>query len=582
MSSSIQQVSGEKSHFRFYDPFKKDRDLIYKHIGLTKKITKYYQYGAIILLISLTLIIQITKLLTYIAKTRTLNSTSSSSKSFWSIQSLKLQSFLLTKPSLPIFSYLFNDYKTCIIISTYYLINAFVFWYKLPMDDSFNLALRAGLVSGTNIPLLYLIPLKSGPLLYLINQSYENMIVYHKFIGILVVLMALVHGAAFSYCLSWDYLLNDIKAKTGFGSISAFIVLAIASTGVVRNKFYELFYYLHISSFVLFLPIFYHHHYVCKPFVIFVTSCLAFDRIIRWFSKIWVLECEVLSIDPEDDMLILSIDTDIGKLSKFQKFISFLLFKTSNSNFTWDLSNHLFINIPKIKLLQSHPFTIANTPDSKNPILIIKIHSGFTKKLFNKAQQNKRFTCFIHGPYGNSAQKFPNIINPDPFMELPIPYRIINHETTPLIEPTKKQKSYTQLTTISNLSSISSLSSMNYKRQKIILICGGAGVSFTLPLLNIYHNNPLYDVSFIWVIRNTKPLRQIKFDKRDDIIIWCTQQRGRPNVKNLLYDTINTTYSKINIMACGPNSLIHDIKKFSTFEIEKGNDINLITEEFSF
>jgi len=575
------QTSPNKSPFRFYDPFKKDRNLIYQHIGLTKKITRYYQYGVIFTLITITLILHLNRLIKYVKlkfNRRNLEYPSSTTRSFYSIQSFKFQSFLSTKPTIPFISYLFVDYKACIFITIYYAINLFVFLYKLPIDDSFNLALRAGLVSGTNIPLLYLIPLKSGPLLYLINQSYENMIVYHKYVGVLVVLMAMVHGVAFSYCLSWDYLFNGLKGQTGIIGISFFIIISIASTGLIRRRFYELFYYLHFSSFVLFLPVFYRHHYVCKPFVVFVAGCLIFDRVVRWVSKTWIFQYEINSIDPQDDMIIVSINTNISHLNRYQKVISYMLYKTSNSKFNWELTNHLFINIPSVCAFQSHPFTIANTPDSKNPILIIKIHSGFTQKLFQHSKTQKSGTCFIHGPYGDSAKHFPNITNPDPFLELPIPYNIVTHETTPLLP--QKKKSYTQITSVSNPSSISSSYSIN-QRQKIILIAGGAGISFTLPLLHVYHNNPIYDVSFIWIIKNQKPLRQIKFDKRDDILIWCTNISGRPNVTNLIYDTVHTTYEKINIMACGPSSLIHDIQKFTKSEIQKGKNLNLVTEMFS-
>lgn len=594
MSSYTTYETEHKSSFRRENPFKKDRDLIYKHIGLTKKITRYYQYATILFILIITTIHQCTKLYKYLQfkyKRRLSYPLSTpSSKSFWSIQSLKLQSLLLTKPSLPIFSYLFNDYKTLLIITTYYTINAFIFLYNLPMDDSFNLALRSGLVSATNIPLLYLIPLKSGPLLVLINQSYENMIVYHKYIGILVVFMALVHTVAFAYCLTWDYLLNGVKGQTGLICTTAFIFLSIASTGYIRRKFYEIFYYLHLVSFVLFLPVFYRHHYVCKPFVVFVSGCLIYDRVIRWFSQLWIFKCRVLQIDPEDEMMIVSINTNINGLGRIQKLISYLLFKPTSRKFKWKVSNHLFIQIPQIRILESHPFTIANTVENKNPMLIIKIQTGFTKDLFELAQKQDSFTCFIHGPYGNSSEHFPEVttINQDPFLEIPIPFHIISHESTPLLSSSsKKNKSSTHVSTVSkfsNQSSISSLSSLNIKRQKIILIAGGAGISFTLPLLSIYHNNPFFDVSFIWFVRNEKPLRLIKFSQRDDIIIWCTSKKGRPDIVNMLYDTIHhhANYSRVNIMACGPNSLIDSIKVFSKIEARNGNEVNLITEEFSF
>ncbi|CCH42477.1 Respiratory burst oxidase protein [Wickerhamomyces ciferrii] len=439
------------------------------------------------------------------------------------------------------------------------------------MDDSFNFALRSGLVSGINIPLLYLIPLKSGPLLMLINQSYENLIVYHKFIGVLVIVMALIHGLAFSWCLTWDYLFNGIKGQTGISSIFLFGLISISSWSYIRTKWYEVFYYLHLLSFVGFLPLLYKHHYVCKPFVLFIIGFLGFDRIVRLIWKFWIGQVEIINITPLDEFMILEIDLNYQRLNKYQKFINICLFKYGKT-FQWDISNHLFINIPWISLTQSHPFTIANHPIDSNPILIIKIHKGFTKKLFHHALKtnNQVYTCFIHGPYGNTFEKFP----------------IHHHEPTSspfeIIKPNTTTTETTQLISKNSFSSITTTaSSITPPKQKIIFIAGGAGISFILSSFHHFHNSSEFDISFIWIIRNPSLLTKIKFHNNDQVIIWYTSTQGRPQISQLIYDSLNEDYSKISIISCGPTTLINDLKTIVWKESSNYN-INLITEEFSF
>jgi ferric-chelate reductase len=100
----------------------------------------------------------------------------------------------------------------------------------------------------------------------------------------------------------------------------------------------------------------------------------------------------------------------------------------------WKPGQYAYITVPSVSKfpLEAHPFTISNTSDLKSDInalaFLIRQRGGFTKRLVEKARfPFETVGVFIDGPYGSP---------PDP----------------------------TQFTTC-------------------ILIAGGAGISYTLPLL---------------------------------------------------------------------------------------------------
>ncbi|GJJ08729.1 hypothetical protein Clacol_002948 [Clathrus columnatus] len=81
---------------------------------------------------------------------------------------------------------------------------------------------------------------------------------------------------------------------------------------------------------------------------------------------------------------------------------------------TWKAGQAVYITIPKISMMpfEAHPFTMANIPTAeKNKpnelVFLIKVKNGFTKRLYHsilEAQDKNeefRFNAFIDGPYGS-------------------------------------------------------------------------------------------------------------------------------------------------------------------------------------
>lgn len=73
---------------------------------------------------------------------------------------------------------------------------------------------------------------------------------------------------------------------------------------------------------------------------------------------------------------------------------------------SWKAGQHVLLWCPTLGPLESHPFTIANVPkesreNSLNTVrLIIRAHSGFTRKLFRQITSSATVTAFLRGPFG--------------------------------------------------------------------------------------------------------------------------------------------------------------------------------------
>ncbi|ODV73399.1 ferric reductase family protein CYBJADRAFT_167960 [Cyberlindnera jadinii NRRL Y-1542] len=548
-------MATHKNPFVGEDPFKKDRDLIYLHIGFTKKITWGYQYFMVAVLLAL--------LVTSVLNKWLRRPNHNHKPHHW------IQRLWHRQPTLPFLRNQFSSNGVFFNITIFYVINTFVLFYKLPWNDQFNFALRAGLVSSSNIPLLYLIPLKSGPLLHLFEVSYETIIIYHKWVGILVVMTAVLHGLAFFLMLTWDYCLSSPKMLTGYFCLFVFLAISVSSVKFMRTRFYEMFYYIHLCSFILFLPVFFKHHYVCKTFVVIVAGFLVYDRLIRYIWYLWCLNCTV-KVTRNSKYMVVSIDPRSSSLSKTQRVIAKLLLK-NKKDFRWRPSNHLFITIPSISAFQSHPFTIASLPSDESCQLIIKVHNGFTRKLCERVQHGEQsFTCFINGPYGTSNSQLPT----DESILGQVQDSAV-HESSPLI----KKVLYTTVERTSN--SLSSIESFNPK-EKIILVSGGVGISLTLPLLKHYENSEDFETSLIWITRSEELIPLIDLDiTKSNITVWNSTEKGPADLEQLLYDYMEETYQTVHIIGCGPSSLMSSLRSFAV-EKMKTNRVNMVLEEFSF
>jgi len=138
-------------------------------------------------------------------------------------------------------------------------------------------------------------------------------------------------------------------------------------------------------------------------------------------------------------------------------------------HFHWRPGQNVYLSFPSVSTFpfESHPFTISTIDDNSTSgdsmlVFLLRVQSGFTQKLLKAASSDKKYKAFLNGPYGS-------------------PPLLVGYQT-------------------------------------VILIAGGSGVTFTLPLfLDILRRgragkNACQKILFVWVIRNIDDIHWIASD----------------------------------------------------------------------
>lgn len=194
--------------------------------------------------------------------------------------------------------------------------------------------------------------------------------------------------------------------KYGMG---AWFVLAwtfLSSLSPLRRLAYELFVLQHIAAAGVFLWLLYVHVPVYAQYnVWFAVAAISSDWILRGILMIWKNHrlqtkkaCNgTQRIGHEIEVEAISNDLTIVTIK--------------DVHLTWMPGQHLYLWLPYLGPLESHPFTIASPYTTKaechcNEIqLAIRAHSGFSKRIHNYAKKtqgmaNSSLAGFIAGPYG--------------------------------------------------------------------------------------------------------------------------------------------------------------------------------------
>lgn len=206
----------------------------------------------------------------------------------------------------------------------------------------------------------------------------------------------------------------------------------------------------------------------------------------------------------------------------------------------WKPGQHIFIRFLALSPFQSHPFTIASIEEDGELILIIKQRGGLTKKLYDKVCDSHEpwvTRVIIDGPYGGPSR------DPGSF-------------------------------------------------DTVVLIAGGVGVTYTLPLMKdlirrMQNLNKLRcsDIIFVWSVPSMKNLMwlneeigkcandavdslQVKlfvtkavFDDDDEEKLPdnISIGNGRPMVKKILSDAFDQNEGRMCVFAAGPGLMMADV-----------------------
>ncbi|KAL8867260.1 MAG: hypothetical protein Q9174_005777 [Haloplaca sp. 1 TL-2023] len=273
-------------------------------------------------------------------------------------------------------------------------------------DDYLHLTKRFGIIGASQLPLHYLLALKSSwsPISYLTRLSHEELNPYHRALGRIILLFLSLHASFYlNFYVQKSLLLKRIQDRDvilGLLAITSFLTIGTTALARVREKNYFLFFVIHVVLSISLLPILYFH--VSHLRVYIIESAIIYLLLI---------------IQRNISQKIVS-DTIISRVTGTKNLISIQIPLTSTlAKKSFHPGQHIYLSLPSSSLpqdkLRLNPFTIANIPQHDNHIrLVIRALNGTTNVLSNLIppdQETATTALAIEGPYG-AAANFPDLL----------------------------------------------------------------------------------------------------------------------------------------------------------------------------
>ncbi|CEI66928.1 hypothetical protein FVEN_g8575 [Fusarium venenatum] len=284
-------------------------------------------------------------------------------------------------PGLPSGGYTF-------VILGYLVINAVVTFTYLDNENMpflSNIASRTGWMAIANLLIVILFSLKNTPVAILLASSYERLNVLHRIAGYTTLVFATVHASTYTAVFGAQNFLQHLLVKEeifGMVALGSFITLSFAGA-VLRVWWYELFYYIHISFWILAIIMTGLHQPEPGKKVLYIVcvsaGIWAVCRIVRFgrLASNSINNTVTLTPLPNGGTRVTLAKAPLGSTS----------------------GKHGFLWVPAVRALETHPFTMV----AVDPLeFVVSAYDGFTQKLHDCALQNPgiKLKASVEGPYG--------------------------------------------------------------------------------------------------------------------------------------------------------------------------------------
>jgi NAD(P)H-flavin reductase len=300
-----------------------------------------------------------------------------------------------------------------IVIACYWAVIAYMLTYRAIINDAYyweRIGFRGGWISVTQVPLVYLLASKSSILGFIVGTSHERLNWLHRWLSRTLLITVTVHGSFFM--AEWvraEFVTLELElmpmVKYGLGAWGILVWTFITSLSPMRRLAYEFFVLQHIVTSAVFLWVLYVHVPSYAQYNIwFAIGALMLDRAVRTvlllFRNVRIRRAKSCGTTRR-----------IGHQVELQASCSEIVVITiKDVHLSWKAGQHMYLWLPRLGPLESHPFTIAS-PYKKaaechcNEIqFVVRVQSGFSKRIhkcvMKTQERGNSLTGFIAGPYG--------------------------------------------------------------------------------------------------------------------------------------------------------------------------------------
>ncbi|KII86617.1 hypothetical protein PLICRDRAFT_261819 [Plicaturopsis crispa FD-325 SS-3] len=280
-----------------------------------------------------------------------------------------------------------------------------------------------------NLPILIGLTSKNNILSYATGFSYESLNVLHRWCARMIMAFTVIHVAGRVHV---NEPTTDVRragtgyVRWGIAAFIAFFWLVLFAARPLRSRFYSFFIIQHVVSFLFALAALWAHRPQVAPWLYSGLAVYFADRVVRTARILW-----------HHGPRMLKKERDLKPQALVEAFSPTMLRVTVLTTMTWIPGQHAYLHAPFISA-GGHPFSIASIPqpltqvdDARAPqahqVMLITVHKGVTKKLYevaisgsdddtsaadtivetkNAVRHKKRWPCkaiyaWTEGPYGN-------------------------------------------------------------------------------------------------------------------------------------------------------------------------------------
>lgn len=291
------------------------------------------------------------------------------------------------------------------------------------MDEGLS---RTGVLAVLNMIPLFLLAGRNNPMVWLMDISFDDFNLLHRWIGRIVVFEAVAHAAFWFVKVQT---LGMEKASIAIGkamassqfilsgtiAFAAFCAILLQSPSIIRHAFYETFLHLHIALVITAVATVWIHlnDRPAQVLVLGALICWIFER----FARVYLLVRNNLSRKGCTKAEIEALPGDAMRVT----------LRVAKS---WNFrpGQHIYLYMPSIGMWTSHPFSVAWSDESHDHAtekalptsrqdmfatrtssvsLVIRRRTGFTDSLYKKAEAVGTgplvTTAYVEGPYGSQS-----------------------------------------------------------------------------------------------------------------------------------------------------------------------------------
>nr|POE88100.1 ferric reductase transmembrane component 4 [Quercus suber] len=256
-------------------------------------------------------------------------------------------------------------------------------------DDYLHLTKRFGIVAASQLPVHYLLALKSpySPLQLAFRSSHETMNIAHQLLGRIITILLYAHTFLYlNFYIQKSLLvakLQEMYVLCGLFAVIAFTVVGTTALAPVRKWSYKVFYTTHIALATSLLPVLWFHVSHIRIYLYETAAVYALNAILRTLSSKDVA-CAIRVVP--DANLVEVVVHENQKIG------------------TWHAGQHAYLSLPGhpfLRTFRSNPFTVASVPSLDRRLrFVARILDGNTAKLAQSVKGAGEHRITVEGPYG--------------------------------------------------------------------------------------------------------------------------------------------------------------------------------------